>query len=98
MTNATMQKRLTKLEAEMKLLKKTVTNRPDFSMNEGIWREASPIVRKINARALPVVTKKKAKKLPQWLQASLKDIEEGRVYGPFDTVRELRASLESKGS
>ncbi len=41
------------------------------------------------AKAKPV------KKLPSWLRASLKDVEEGRVYGPFNTVKELRASLES---
>ena len=97
MINATVQKRLTKLEAEVKLLKKTVIHRPDFSANERIWQESSPIVRKINARAVSTVAKKKAKKLPQWLQASLKDVEEGRVYGPYDTVEELRASLESRG-
>ncbi|MEK7135826.1 MAG: hypothetical protein AAB831_01550 [Patescibacteria group bacterium] len=39
--------------------------------------------------------KNKTKKLPKWLQASLKDVEKGRVYGPFNTVKELRASLES---
>ncbi len=39
--------------------------------------------------------KKSAKKLPAWLRASLKDVEEGRVFGPFKTVKELRASLES---
>ena len=39
--------------------------------------------------------KTRTKKLPKWLQASLKDVEEGRVYGPFNTVKELRASLES---
>jgi len=38
---------------------------------------------------------KSKKKLPRWLQASLKDVKEGRVYGPFNTVKELRASLES---
>lgn len=44
----------------------------------------------------PVSTQKKnTKKLPMWLQESLKDVEEGRVYGPFNTVKELRASLES---
>jgi len=42
-----------------------------------------------------IITKAAKKKLPRWLQASLKDVEEGRVYGPFNTVKELRASLES---
>ena len=36
----------------------------------------------------------RGKKLPKWLQASLKDVEEGRVSGPFDTVEELMAHLE----
>ena len=40
-----------------------------------------------------VANAKPAKKLPAWLRASLKDVEEGRVYGPFNTVKELRASL-----
>ena len=44
------------------------------------------------------IQKHKTKKLPKWLQASLKDSEEGRVYGPFNTVAELRASLESSGA
>lgn len=39
--------------------------------------------------------KKSVKKLPKWLQTSLKEVEEGRTYGPFNTVKELRASLES---
>ena len=44
------------------------------------------------------VEKNNIKKLPKWLQESLKDVEEGRVYGPFNTVKELRASLESDGA
>lgn len=31
------------------------------------------------------------------LAASLKDFEEGRSYGPFDSVDELVASLEKEG-
>lgn len=38
--------------------------------------------------------KKKLKPLPKWLQASLKDVEEGRVSGPFNTVEELMAHLQ----
>ena len=41
--------------------------------------------------------RKNIKKLPKWLQESLNDVEEGRVYGPFNTVKEFRASLESDG-
>ncbi|MDO8548079.1 MAG: hypothetical protein Q7R71_00170 [bacterium] len=40
-------------------------------------------------------TTKSKKKLPRWLQASLKDVEEGRVSGPFNSVKELMHSLES---
>ena len=39
--------------------------------------------------------KKSAKKLPAWLRASLKDVEEGRVAGPFHSVEELMRDLES---
>ena len=58
-------------------------------------------VREVRALVEPISkavrTRKYAKKLPKWLQESLKDVEEGRVYGPFDTVAEFRASMESDG-
>jgi len=92
-----MQRRLTKLEAEVKLLKKTVTRRPGFLTNERVWNGFVPTVKKVRAGSVSINAKKKPKKLPKWLQASLKDVEEGRVYGPYDTVEELRASLESRG-
>ncbi len=41
--------------------------------------------------------KTKVKKLPKWLQASLEDEREGRVYGPFNTVKELMDDLKSPG-
>ena len=50
--------------------------------------EATPV------RSRASITKSK-KKLPRWLQASLKDVEEGRVSGPFKTTAELMRSLES---
>jgi len=59
-------------------------------------REVRSLVEPI-ARAASV-QRNSVKKLPKWLQASLKDVEEGRVYGPFNTVKELRASLESDGA
>lgn len=96
MTNATMQKRLTKLEAEVKLLKKTVTRRPGSLTDERTWSGFVPTVRKIRAGSVSINAKKKTKKLPKWLQASLKDVEEGRVSGPFDTVGELMRHLEEK--
>ena len=43
------------------------------------------------------VGKNNTKKLPKWLQESLKDVEEGRVYGPFNTVKEIMADLNSPG-
>ena len=41
-----------------------------------------------------VKTKTKAKKLPSWLRASLRDVKEGGMSGPFDIVEELRTHLE----
>ncbi len=40
---------------------------------------------------------KRKEKLPGWLQSSLKDVEEGRVSGSFNTVAELMADLKSPG-
>lgn len=40
--------------------------------------------------------RKNIKKLPKWLQASLKDSEEGRVSGPFYTADELMKHLQKK--
>ena len=40
--------------------------------------------------------KKNTKKLPKWLQASLKDSEEGRVSGPFYTADELMRHLQKR--
>lgn len=75
----------------------TATHTKTDTLLKQVLRE----VREVRALVEPLsrVAQKpqKLKKLPKWLQASLKDVEEGRVYGPFDTVEELRASLESKG-
>ncbi|OGG79683.1 hypothetical protein A3A39_01795 [Candidatus Kaiserbacteria bacterium RIFCSPLOWO2_01_FULL_54_13] len=58
-------------------------------------------VREVRALVEPISqvirAPKKGKKLPKWLQASLKDVEEGRVSGPFDTVAELMTDLRSPG-
>ena len=58
-------------------------------------------VREVRALVEPIskaVQKpKKTKKLPKWLQTSLDDEKAGRVSGPFDTVGELMASLNSSG-
>ena len=38
--------------------------------------------------------KGRAKKMPAWLRASLQDVKEGRVSGPFDSVPALMSHLE----
>ena len=104
MTNAAIQQRLTKLETEVKTLRAIVTRRPDLSIDEKNWRMMRPTMKRVRTQIYkerygkPPAQKNKSKPLPKWLQASLKDIEEGRTFGPFDTVEELRASLESKGA
>ena len=57
-------------------------------------KEYESLVRTAKAR---FVTSKPGKKLPAWLRASLKDVEEGRVSGPFKTVKELMANLNGPG-
>ena len=104
MTNAAIQKQLDRLQAEIKLLRRTGRKRPDLSIDEKIWRTMQPVMREVRAEMYSErygarqKSKMKSKPLPKWLQASLKDVEEGRTFGPFDTVEELRASLESKGA
>ena len=72
-------------------------NRTDRLLME-VLREVREVRSLVEYPSRPVSTRKKSiKKLPKWLQESLKDVEEGRVYGPFNTVKELRASLESDG-
>lgn len=41
-----------------------------------------------------VANTKSKKKLPRWLQASLREAEEGKLSGPFDTTEELMAHLQ----
>ena len=40
-----------------------------------------------------VITTAAKKKLPRWLQASLREAEEGKLSGPFNTTAELMAHL-----
>ena len=61
-------------------------------LRQAVKKAPTAIVR----MAKPTKTEKK-KKLPRWLQASLKDVEEGRVSGPFDTVEALMADLNGPG-
>jgi len=49
MTNATIQKRLIKLEAEMNMLKRTMP-RPDLSVDEKNWRKVKNTVKKIRGK------------------------------------------------
>lgn len=56
-------------------------------------REVREIVEPLGAyRAV----KTRSKKLPAWLKASLKDVQEGKVSGPFRTVDELMMHLEKR--
>ena len=57
-------------------------------------KEYESLVRSAKAQIAKV---KPAKRLPAWLRASLKDAEEGRVYGPFHAVKELMDDLNGPG-
>lgn len=71
-------------------------NRTDRLLAE-VLREVREVRSLVEPLSRSVTTpKSKIKKLPKWLQASLKDVEEGRVSGPFDTVDELMAHLQKK--
>ena len=50
---------------------------------------------KITLTPQAVIDRKHLKKLPKWLQASLRDVQEGRTSGPFNSIAELRKHLES---
>lgn len=74
-------------------------NKTDRLLNE-VLREVrevrfliEPIYRSVSTQKNKLT---KPSKLPKWLQASLKDSEEGRISGPFDTVDELMAHLQRK--
>ena len=103
MTNAAIQKKLDRLQAEIKLLRRTGRKRPDLSIDEKIWRIMRPVMKEVRTEMYSErygarqKSKMKSKPLPKWLQASLKDIEEGRTSGPFDTVEELMADLNGPG-
>ena len=79
MNTATLERRVAALEREVRTLRRPA-----------LVAHASATANK------PIsVSNKKPKKLPRWLQDGLKDIEEGRVSGPFNTVDELMAHLQS---
>ena len=67
-----------------------------------LLREVLHEVREVRALVEPISKvvsgeSRKNKKLPKWLQASLKDVEEGRTSGPYDTVEKLMADLNGPG-
>lgn len=49
MTNATVQKKIDKLEAEVRLLKASVSSRPDMFIDERNWKKVKPATKKIRA-------------------------------------------------
>ena len=59
-----------------------------------VLREVREVRALVEPLSKAVQKQMKAKKLPKWLQASLKDVEEERTSGPFDTVDELMVHLE----
>lgn len=67
MINSMLEKRVARLEAEVRSLKSTVVRKP-------------------------------AKKLYPGLEEALEDVRQGRVYGPFKTVKALRKSLQFRGA
>ena len=74
----------------------TTLNKTDRLLTE-VLREVREVRSLVEPISRAVITQgNKAKKLPQWLQASLRDVEEGKVSGPFNTVGELMAHLHKK--
>ena len=55
-------------------------------------RKAAPTPARVS-----VTKPAKLKKLPSWLVASLKEVKEGKMRGPFHTVDELMADLQRPG-
>jgi capsule polysaccharide export protein KpsE/RkpR len=75
MTTAMLERRVMKLEAEIRQIKRVMP--------------VSPRIPHIDT------TSASFKKLPRGVQAGLRDIVAGRVSGPFNTIEELIADLES---
>ena len=78
MTTAALEKRVRALEAQMKVLKSAV-------------RKAAPAA--VPVRVL-VTKPAKAKKLSLGLQQALREVAEGKLSGPFETVDELMVHLK----
>jgi len=47
MSKAVIQEKIRKLESELELIKKSLDKKPDFDIDEKIWKEVEPTVRKI---------------------------------------------------
>lgn len=75
----------------------TITQTKTDKLLNQVLREVREVRALVEPFSRAIQKPKKLKKLPKWLQASLKDVEEGRVSGPFDTVEELMADLNSPG-
>lgn len=50
MTEATMQRRINSLEAEIKMLKTAVARKPDLSVDEKNWRKIQTTAKKVRAK------------------------------------------------
>ncbi len=50
MTNAVIQKRLSKIEAEIKLLKQAISRPVDFSVDDKNWKKMRGTVKKVRAK------------------------------------------------
>jgi len=70
-------------------------NRTERLLTE-VLREVREVRFLVEHQPLPVNKQRNTKKLPKWLQASLKDSDEGRVSGPFYTVDKLMKHLHKK--
>ena len=79
MATATLEKRVRALEAKIEVLEKTAYQ---------------PIPIPVRATHTTGGKQIKTKKLPKWLQASLKEAEEGKLIGPFHSVKEFMADLK----
>lgn len=75
MTTAILEKRVARLETEIRQIRSFLPH--------------SPLTSRIDT------TSASFKKLPRGVQAGLRDIAAGRVSGPFNTVEEFMADLES---
>ncbi|MDO8407739.1 MAG: hypothetical protein Q7S95_00680 [bacterium] len=81
MTNAMLEKRMSALEKVVREMQQEKPQRAPARLSKTAPTALTP-------------KKQGQKKLPRWLEASLKDEREGRISGPFNTVEELMAHLE----